>query len=309
MRSIRDRIRFMQWFAPPVFPGDADKTRRASLLNQALVTLITLMPFLVVGNLLGGRMPAVVYVANATMFVACLILRAWMRRGHVEQAGRWLLGLGALAITASLMRLGTVRAPSAAMYMLLIITAGLVTGPAAMIATTLFSSLAIAALIVAANAGLLPRPDLTVGVTQGVAYAAAFVWTGGLIYSAIRSLRAAVSDAERDLAARVRAESDLAQHLEQLEEIVRARTEEISQAKDRLQAESDERARAVEALQASLADVKMLSGIIPICMHCKKIRDDQGYWNRLETFIGNHTSAEFSHGICPDCLGTHYPGA
>jgi hypothetical protein len=42
-------------------------------------------------------------------------------------------------------------------------------------------------------------------------------------------------------------------------------------------------------------------------MHCKKIRDDKGYWNRLEKFIQEHSSAEFSHGVCPDCLAKYYP--
>jgi hypothetical protein len=49
-----------------------------------------------------------------------------------------------------------------------------------------------------------------------------------------------------------------------------------------------------------------LSGLIPICASCKKIRDDKGYWNQLETFIQQHSKAEFSHGICPDCMKKLY---
>ena len=44
-----------------------------------------------------------------------------------------------------------------------------------------------------------------------------------------------------------------------------------------------------------------MSGLLPICAHCKKIRDDRGYWNHIEEYVRNHSAAEFSHGICPDC--------
>ena len=56
-----------------------------------------------------------------------------------------------------------------------------------------------------------------------------------------------------------------------------------------------------DELQKALEQVKLLSGLLPICMWCKKIRDDQGYWNAIEHYLGQHSEAEFSHGICPDC--------
>jgi response regulator RpfG family c-di-GMP phosphodiesterase len=59
--------------------------------------------------------------------------------------------------------------------------------------------------------------------------------------------------------------------------------------------------RQKEELEAALARVKQLEGIIPICMYCKKIRDDQQSWHQLETYISNHSEALFSHGICPHC--------
>ncbi|PYQ04505.1 MAG: hypothetical protein DMF82_10450 [Acidobacteria bacterium] len=60
-------------------------------------------------------------------------------------------------------------------------------------------------------------------------------------------------------------------------------------------------------VREALADVKVLSGLIPICASCKKIRDDRGYWNQLEQYIGEHSQAAFSHGICPDCINRLYP--
>ncbi len=54
-------------------------------------------------------------------------------------------------------------------------------------------------------------------------------------------------------------------------------------------------------------EIKTLRGLIPICAHCKKIRDDKGYWNQIEIYISNHSEAEFSHSICQECLEKYYP--
>ena len=64
-----------------------------------------------------------------------------------------------------------------------------------------------------------------------------------------------------------------------------------------------ERFKLIEELTESLKQVKTLSGLLPICASCKRIRDDQGYWQQVETYIADHTNADFTHGICPDCLG------
>lgn len=60
-------------------------------------------------------------------------------------------------------------------------------------------------------------------------------------------------------------------------------------------------------LQLALEEVRRLSGILPICSSCKKIRNDQGYWNQVEEYISEHSDARFTHGICPDCLVKLYP--
>jgi uroporphyrinogen-III decarboxylase len=63
-----------------------------------------------------------------------------------------------------------------------------------------------------------------------------------------------------------------------------------------------------EKLEAALAEVKKLSGLIPICSHCKKVRDDTGYWSQVEAYIQEHSEAKFSHGICRECAEKYYPG-
>ncbi len=64
----------------------------------------------------------------------------------------------------------------------------------------------------------------------------------------------------------------------------------------------------VGELQEALAHVKTLQGLLPICMHCKKIRDDGDTWHKMETYISEHSEAMFTHSLCEDCLAKHYPG-
>ncbi|GEM_PF-5829231 len=63
----------------------------------------------------------------------------------------------------------------------------------------------------------------------------------------------------------------------------------------------------ITELQQALANVKTLGGLLPICSHCKKIRDDKGYWNQIELFIRDHSNAKFTHGMCPECSREFYP--
>ncbi len=69
----------------------------------------------------------------------------------------------------------------------------------------------------------------------------------------------------------------------------------------------EQRDRFVRELQEALEKVTMLSGLLPICSGCKKIRNDQGYWQQVEGYIMEHSSARFTHGLCPECLKKHYP--
>jgi len=65
--------------------------------------------------------------------------------------------------------------------------------------------------------------------------------------------------------------------------------------------------KRIHELQEALDQIKTLKGLIPICASCKKIRDDEGYWQEVEKYIMEHCDAEFSHGLCPDCLKKYYP--
>jgi hypothetical protein len=68
-----------------------------------------------------------------------------------------------------------------------------------------------------------------------------------------------------------------------------------------------EREKLIADLKTALSEVKTLSGLLPICCSCKKIRDDSGYWRQIEMYVKERSNAEFTHGICPDCAKKLYP--
>jgi DNA-binding NtrC family response regulator len=90
---------------------------------------------------------------------------------------------------------------------------------------------------------------------------------------------------------------------DRLSRLVPAVNQALSKAEVRvnLKRAEEEREKLIHELQEALAKVKTLSGMLPICASCKNIRDDKGYWNQIESYIRDHSEAEFSHSICPDC--------
>jgi PAS domain S-box-containing protein len=89
-----------------------------------------------------------------------------------------------------------------------------------------------------------------------------------------------------DVTALHQTKDELQRHKEQLEELVEERTRDLRDA---------------------LAKVKTLSGFIPICASCKKVRDDKGFWSQIEAYLSDHSELEFSHGLCPECARRLYP--
>ena len=98
-----------------------------------------------------------------------------------------------------------------------------------------------------------------------------------------------------------------------LEELVQIRTRELKKTNENLTKENIQRKEAEKGkekkileLKAALNEIKTLKGLLPICASCKKIRDDKGYWNQIESYIQRHSDAKFSHGICPECSDELY---
>ncbi len=81
---------------------------------------------------------------------------------------------------------------------------------------------------------------------------------------------------------------------------------ESLETNETLAQETKQHKRTAEELKQAFAEIKILQGIIPICMYCKEVRDDEGSWNKLEEYISDHSEADFSHGICKKCLKKHW---
>lgn len=110
-----------------------------------------------------------------------------------------------------------------------------------------------------------------------------------------------------EIAERKSAEEALNEYRIHLEDLVSERTAELSRVNERLQQDIAERKKITEELQNALANIKTLKGLIPICAWCKKIRDDKGYWKKVETYLEEHSDASFTAGICPKCLHKEDP--
>ena len=114
--------------------------------------------------------------------------------------------------------------------------------------------------------------------------------------------------------ARTKIEKELQAYRNDLESLIQKRTDELLKTNEMLKTEvlerqaiDEDRKKLVDDLQEALDNIKTLKGLIPICSSCKNIRDDKGFWNEVEVYLGKHTDIEFSHSLCPDCMKKHYP--
>ncbi len=194
--------RIKEGFAAPVFPDDAPKTRRAELLNASLIAAIALTLIISAGNILGGIVPPIVTGSNLALAILCFFLRHAMRRGHIEAASVGLIVLGFGFATANVANLGTIRTPTTTVYLLLVILGGLLFDRPGVVVTSVSSSLAVLGMIVAENAGFLPRPNLSVTMTQWITYTTLFGFGGGLTLFGLEATRHVLARVDRELAER-----------------------------------------------------------------------------------------------------------
>ena len=232
--------------------------------------------------LLGGKIPTANNWVARAFFIVCVASYVFLQQGLVKTVGVGLISITYALITLSVFNLGTVRAPITSVYYALILIGGLVFDIPGVIATTVLSSVVIGILIWGQNAGFLPPADHSVTIVQWFTFIALFVTNGGLVMVVLKWTRQALRRAEVEIEERVYMERELRHSKEMLE-------------------------RTNEELQAALTEVKTLRGLIPICSHCKKILDDKGFWTQIEAYVARHTEAQFTHGICPDCLNKYYP--
>ncbi len=201
--------RIRRWLAPPIFKEDEEKTRRADALNTITITAMLFALLLIFGDLLGGEKSIAVYSIDILGCCACLLLRFWLMRGRITFVGIVFLCMGFIAITAVVASLGTIRTPSAAVYVFLIIIAELLYGLNGALVSTTICSLAVLGLILAERAGLLPQPNYSVTITQWFSYTILFGAVGTLSYSAHRTTHKALERTRKEVQERKQAEEAL----------------------------------------------------------------------------------------------------
>ncbi len=146
--------------------------------------------------------------------------------------------------------------------------------------------------------GLDAEPDLGTSVYE--------LFGGNDDHPSIQAHRAALEGEARNFEVWVEVRGEprlLRAHVEPLRDASQAIRGVVGVALDlteRVRADAD-RDRLIRDLQHALDRVKVLSGLIPICAHCKAVRDDKGYWQQVDAFMREHSNAQLSHGICPDC--------
>ena len=197
------------FLAPPVFPGDDTKTFRAKLLNYALWANVALMVCCALGGLVGTNVPQPVVAFEFLFGLASLALRRRLLQGHVRWASAVLMGGGFVSATVAIALLGTIRVPVTGFYIALVVATGVLFDLRAMLRMIGLCSIAVGGLIVAENAGWLPRPDYSVTLTQWVVTTALFGCVGFWTFAALETIREALRRSEREVAERRRAEQAL----------------------------------------------------------------------------------------------------
>ena len=198
-----------RWLAPPVFAGDAEKSRKAALINLILLLSIALILTIMVSALIGKGTPTLTLIMD---ILACLVLAQLLRllrAGRVALVGFVLVIFGLIFITGVSASLGTVRATTTSILVFWVIVTGLLFELPGILLGSAAASLAVLGLIVAENAGWLPTPYRGVGFTQWTVFTAVFAFTGGLTYYIVHRMRKALARTKEEIRQRARVEAVL----------------------------------------------------------------------------------------------------
>ena len=199
----------MQWLSPPVFDGDEDKTRQAVLLNFIVIIGLLRSLINIVGVMLGNNVPDRSLILAMVWFILLWILRRLLHQGRLTLVTLGLTIPLFILLTAGIASLGTIRTPIAAGYLFWVILIGTLFQWRSIVMATVASSLAILGLIVAENAGVLPQPNYSVGITQWITFTVLFASGAGWSFYLNRLTRLALERAKHEIEQRGRMEAEL----------------------------------------------------------------------------------------------------
>lgn len=193
-----------RWLASPVFEGDEEKTRQASVVNMIGLVCIAFILIVMAGALLGKNTSSTTLLLD--LFGSAMILQflLWLRRGRVTLARTGIVIFGFIFIAAVTASIGTIRTPTASIFVFWIVMTSALFGKRGILAGTVAASLAVWGLIAAENSGWLSKPTYEVGVTQWVTFTALLGFTGGLTYYIIQGTQKALAIAKREIEERKR---------------------------------------------------------------------------------------------------------
>jgi len=209
-----------RWLVPPVFEGDEEKTRRAKLVNMIAISCIAFALVVMLGALLGGKTPISTLIIDLVACGLILQILRWLRSGRVTLARVGIVIVGLVYLTGVTASLGTIRTPTAAIFVFWVLMTGLLFDLRGIVLGTIAASLAVWGLIVAENAGSLRQPYYGVGLTQWITLTALFGFTSGLTYYIIQGTTRALSRAEKEVAERKQAEQALLSSKKQYDDLV-----------------------------------------------------------------------------------------
>jgi len=263
-----------EFFAAPHFPDDLLRTRKAVVFNLSLWSVAGMTSVALIGALVFGRPSGSILLIPSAFVLLCVALHRLAHHGHLDLSALLLVSSMFAAVTATVAMLGSIRAPVAGYYVAMVVLAGLMWGRNGVLLAAACASLAYATLMLGESRGLLPDVDPTLSTTMWVVATSLFACVGWMSYAAHEVIDRALSQTEQEVRDRRLAEAALAQSNAELRE--------------------------------ALASVRTLSGLLPMCAWCKKIRDDDGYWRTLEAYIESRTDASVSHALCASCHDQHF---
>ena len=198
-----------RWLAPPVFEGDEAKTRQAGLINMIGLTCIAFVLIVMLGSLFDSSTPTSTLIIDLLGCAAILQFMYWLRSGRVTVVGVGIVVFGLAYVTAVTASIGTIRTPTAAIFVFWVLLTGLLFELRGILIGTAAASLAVWGLILAENAGWLRQPNYGVGVTQWITFTALFGFTSGLTFYIIQNTKKALTTAEKEIEQRKQVEADL----------------------------------------------------------------------------------------------------
>ena len=212
--------RIPRWLAPPVFEGDEEKTRHASLIHMIVVSSLAFALLVMIGALLGGKTPASTLIIDLVASALMLLFLRWIRGGRIVLARIGMVVFGLVYITGVTASIGTIRTPTASIFLFWLLMTGMLFGLRGIAIGTGAASLAVLGLILAENAGWLRQPYYGVGVTQWITFTALFGCTGGLTYYISQGAQRALALAKQEIEHRKQAELALSKSQQQYEKLV-----------------------------------------------------------------------------------------